>query len=115
MAGVAAGAQLLQDGVQGIQGSPWVPPLTSGSGKQPPGQGVLRVSRDVLLSLARGRHHGGWGGAPEGLFISGLLILGAGCKLVGSGSRKPRHKELEREPLPPRFWVGPPSAYPRWV
>lgn len=89
--------------------------LTSGSGKQPPGQGVLRVSRDVLLSLARGRHHGGWGGAPEGLFISGLLILGAGCKLVGSGSRKPRHKELEREPLPPRFWVGPPSAYPRWV
>lgn len=115
VAGVAAGAQLLQDGVQGIQGSPWVPPLTSGSGKQPPGQGVPRVSRDVLLSLARGRHHGGWGGEPEGLFISGLLILGAGCKLVGSGSRKPRHKELEREPLPPRFWVGPPSAYPRWV
>ena len=32
-----------------------------------------------------------------------LLILGAGCKLVGSGSRKPRHKELERELLPPRF------------
>ena len=44
-----------------------------------------------------------------------LLILDAGCKLVGSGSRKPRHKELEREPLPPRLWVGPPSAYPGWV
>ena len=67
------------DGVPGTQGSPWAPPLTSGSGKQPPGQGVPRVSKDVLLPLPRGRHGGGWGGVPGGLFIS--ETFDSGCRV----------------------------------
>lgn len=100
------------DGVQGTQGSPWVPPLTSRSGKQPPGQGS-RGSQRMCCSHCQevDTMEVGEGCLGVSLFLR-LLILGAGCKLVGSGSRKPRHKELEREPLPPRFWVGPPSAYP---
>lgn len=78
VAGVAAGAQLLRWGA-GDPGSPWAPPLTSGSGKQPPGQGVPRVSKDVLLPLPRGRHGGGWGGVPGGLFIS--ETFDSGCRV----------------------------------
>ena len=78
VAGVAAGAQLLRWGA-GDPGFSVGASLNLQVWEAAPWPRVPRVSKDVLLPLPRGRHHGGWGGVPGGVFIS--ETFDSGCRV----------------------------------